>query len=68
MANIFTLTVTDTGKETKAQEVQQVARALAIAAHDVRVAGGAVTSGNIVDDGAKVIGSWTYTGSASKVG
>ena len=68
MANIFTLTVTDTTKETKSAEVQQVARALSIAAHDVRSKGGAATSGNIVDDGGVVIGSWSFTGSASKTG
>lgn len=68
MSNIFSLTVTDTTKETKQAEVQQVARALSIAAHDVRAAGGAATSGTIFDDRGTSIGSWSFTGSASRTG
>jgi hypothetical protein len=65
---LFTLTVTDASQDTKAKEVQRIARALQVAAIEVRSAGGALTSGNILDDGAVVIGSWTYTGSATKTG
>lgn len=45
----------------QAQEVALIARALDIAAGDIRRAGGAKTSGNILNDGATLLGSWTYT-------
>jgi hypothetical protein len=41
-------------------EVALIARALELAAQSVRAAGGAQTSGNIVDTGAVVLGTWTY--------
>jgi hypothetical protein len=47
------------------QEVQLISRALHLAAQDVRSAGGKKTSGNIVDTGRVVLGSWTYTAVAS---
>ncbi|MBA2402735.1 MAG: hypothetical protein H0V72_29375 [Bradyrhizobium sp.] len=49
----------------KAQEVVAVARAVALASQAIASAGGAVTSGNIVDDGAVVVGSWTFTPQAA---
>ncbi|THD56756.1 MAG: hypothetical protein E8A46_02620 [Bradyrhizobium sp.] len=45
----------------KFQEVQIVARGLALAAQAISGAGGQVTSGNILNDGATVIGTWVYT-------
>ena len=68
MANIFTLTVTDNGKDTKQAEVQQVSRALDLALHDVRSRGGGATSGTMYDDKGVVLGTWSYTGSATKTG
>ena len=49
----------------RAQEVILVARALALAAQDIASHGGASASGNILNDGGAVIGSWTYTAQAS---
>jgi hypothetical protein len=50
---------------TRAQETQIVARGLELAAEAIRSAGGASASGNIIDTGAAVIGSWVYTPVAS---
>jgi hypothetical protein len=47
------------------QEVALIARALDLAAGDIRRGGGAKTSGNILDTGAVVLGTWTYTPQAS---
>ena len=47
------------------QEVALIARALALAAGDIRRNGGAKTSGNIINDGGVTIGTWTYTAVAS---
>jgi hypothetical protein len=49
----------------KFQEVAIVARGLALAAQAISSAGGQTTSGNILNDGATVIGTWTYTPQAS---
>jgi hypothetical protein len=49
----------------QAQEVQLIARGLELAAVAIRSAGGANASGNIVDTGATVIGSWVYTAVAT---
>jgi hypothetical protein len=49
----------------KFQEVQVIARALELAAQSIRGAGGAATSGNIVDTGAVVLGTFAYTPQAS---
>jgi hypothetical protein len=49
----------------KFQEVQVVARGLALASQAIAGAGGQVTSGNILNDGATVIGTWTYTPQAA---
>ena len=50
---------------TKYSEVALIARALDLSAHAIRAAGGATTSGNIIDTGAVVLGTWTYTAQAS---
>jgi hypothetical protein len=64
---IFTLTVNSQSPamERKASELAFIERALALAVQDVRAAGGAKTSGNIINDGAVVIGSWVYSPQAS---
>ena len=49
----------------KSSEVALIARALELAAQSIRGGGGTVTSGNIVDTGANVIGSFVYTAQAS---
>jgi hypothetical protein len=49
----------------KFQEVQLIARALDLAASAIRGPGGAVTSGNIVDTGGAVLGTWTYVAQAA---
>ena len=64
MTTLATVLVTDATQPTKAIEVQRVARALEIAAQNIRSKGGATTSANILDDGGVVIGSWTLTGTA----
>ena len=46
--------------EKMSSELAFIERALALAVQDVRSAGGAKTSGNIINDGATVIGNWTY--------
>ena len=51
--------------EKKFQEVALIERALALAVQSIRAAGGVTTSGNIMNDGATVIGTWTYTAQAS---
>lgn len=51
--------------EKKFQEVALIQRALQIAEQAIRGPGGLVTSGNIIDNGGQVIGSWTYTPQAS---
>ena len=47
------------------QEVQQIDRALHLAAMALRGAGGAVTSGNIIDNGGVIVGTYVYTPAAS---
>jgi hypothetical protein len=61
------ITVNDpaTPLATRAQEVALIARACELAAAAIRGAGGAVASGNILDTGATVIGSFTYTAVAT---
>jgi hypothetical protein len=46
-------------------EVALIHRALELASIDIRAHGGAKTSGNIIDAGAVVLGTWTYTAQAS---
>lgn len=64
---LLTLTVNNASpaRDKKHQEVQLIARALELAAVQIRSAGGLATSGTITDDGAAVLGSWTYTAQAS---
>jgi hypothetical protein len=38
-----------------------IERALSLAVQDLRSSGGAKITGNIVNDGATVIGAWTYS-------
>jgi hypothetical protein len=47
------------------QEVQVVARGLALAAQAISGPGGQQTSGNIDGDGGVLLGTWTYTPQAS---
>jgi hypothetical protein len=47
------------------QESQLIQRALHLALVDIRINGGGKATGNITDDGARVIGSWVYTPQAS---
>jgi hypothetical protein len=49
----------------KASEVALVARALQVAAQQIRAAGGAATSGTMTGDFGAVLGTWTYTPQAS---
>lgn len=64
---LLTLTVNNASPvmATKAQEVALIARALDLAAQNIRGPGGAVTSGNIMNDGQVLLGTWTYTAQAS---
>jgi hypothetical protein len=48
----------------KFQEVNVIARGLALAAQAISSAGGQAASGNITTDGAVVIGTWAYTAQA----
>ena len=58
---VITVNVPSPALSTRAQEVQLTARACELAAQAIRSAGGATASGNILDSGAVVIGTWTYT-------
>ena len=64
---LLTLTVNNASPalDKQHQEVALISRALHLAANDVRAAGGKKTSGNIVDTGATVLGTWTYTPQAA---
>jgi hypothetical protein len=64
---LFTLTVLNQSPaiEKMSSELAFIERALTLAVQDVRSSGGAKTAGNIVNDGATVIGSWTYTPQAA---
>lgn len=64
---LLTLTVNNPSPalDKQAQEVALIERALHLARFEIRSNGGKKTSGNLVDDGAKVIGTWTYTSVAS---
>lgn len=63
MATLLTVTITapTPALTTRAQELALVGRALELAALDVRSHGGAKTSGNIIDTGATVVGTYVYT-------
>jgi hypothetical protein len=64
---LLTLTVNNASPamDKQHQEVALISRALHLAANDIRSAGGKKTSGNIVDTGAVVLGTWTYVPQAS---
>jgi hypothetical protein len=49
----------------QAGEVALIHRALELAAIDIRSHQGAKASGNIIDNGGAVLGSWTYTAVAT---
>jgi hypothetical protein len=59
---LFSLTVNSQAPalEKMSSELAFIERALKLAAQDVCSRGGAKTSGDIVNDGATVIGRWTY--------
>jgi hypothetical protein len=52
--------------EKRFSELAFIERALALAIQDVRAMGGAKTSGDIINDGSAVIGSWVYSPQAPK--
>ena len=61
--SLFVLTVNNLSPalNTKYQEMERIARYTERGLQAARAAGGAVTSGNIMDDGgANVVGSWVY--------
>jgi hypothetical protein len=64
---LLTLTVNNASPalDKQASEVSLIARALALAAHEIHRNGGAKVSGDILTDGAVVLGSWAYTPQAS---
>jgi hypothetical protein len=62
---VITVNAPSPSLTTRAQETQLVARACELAAQAIRSAGGASASGNILDSGAAVIGSYVYTAVAS---
>ena len=64
---LLTLTVNNLSPQLdhQHQEVALISRALHLAAQDVRSAGGKKTSGNIMDTGGVVLGTWTYIAQAS---
>jgi hypothetical protein len=68
MTALFTLSVNSPSPalEKRFSELAFIERALALAVQDVRAMGGAKTSGDIINDGATVIGSWVYSPQASK--
>ena len=66
--SLFVLTINNLSPalEKKGQEVQRINQFAHRALQAVVAAGGAVTSGNILDDGgATVVGSWSYVPQAS---
>ena len=67
MTTLCTVTITapSPALDKQAQEVALIARALTLAAQSIREAGGAQTSGNILDTGAVVIGTFSYTPQAT---
>jgi hypothetical protein len=65
---LFVLTINNLSPalDRKNSEVERIQRYAERAIQAVRGAGGAATSGNVLDDGgATVVGSWTYTAQAS---
>jgi hypothetical protein len=64
---LFVLTVNNlpTALDKQHQESAIVHRALTLAMQDFRSAGGKKVTGNIVGDGAAILGTWTYTPQAT---
>jgi hypothetical protein len=61
---LLTLTLNNPAANTSGlqhQETQYIARCLQLAERDIRSSGGKKTSGNIIDGGTAVLGTWTYT-------
>ena len=63
---IFELEVFGGAHEAEHQALAHVQRALQLAANSARSAGGAVTSGDILTDGATLIGRWKFTWSETQ--
>ena len=59
-----TITVSVPTSEKQVQEVFHIARALDLAAHDIRSGGGLKTSGTMLGTGAVSLGTWSYTAGA----
>jgi hypothetical protein len=62
---VITVSSPSPAMTTRAQEVQFVARALDLSKAAIRSAGGAVTSGTVIDSGGVTLATWTYTPVAS---
>jgi hypothetical protein len=62
---VITVNAQSPALDKQAQEVAVIARALELAASDIRSHGGAKTSGSIVDSGVVVLASYVYTPQAS---
>jgi hypothetical protein len=60
---VITINNPGTALDKQHQEVQIIARALQLAATDIRSNGGKKTSGTIIDAGV-TLGTWTYTAQA----
>ncbi len=61
----FTVTVNIPSSDSKHAEAMWAARGARLAAEAVQAAGGTVTSGTMLADGALNIGSWSYTPTSS---
>jgi len=57
----LSVTVNIPASNTRTAEVFWAARGAQLAAAGVEQGAGNVTSGNLITDGAQVIGTWTYT-------
>jgi hypothetical protein len=61
MRTIFEVEVFGGGHETQHQALAHVQRALQICANSARAPGGSVDEGDILGDGATVIGHWKFS-------
>jgi hypothetical protein len=62
---VITVNSLATPLDKKFQEVRFIARALDLAENAISAPGGAVTSGNLINDGGVVIGTWVYSPQAA---
>ena len=62
---VITVNNLATPLDKKFQEVRFIVRALDLAEQAISAPGGTVTSGNIINDGGVVIGTWSYTPQAA---